>query len=82
MKKILLSISMLFSIVFINAQSVTSMSTQDFTYSTGSKEAIKVIFEDVNAKKLSDALSTYFKKNYKAKVSAVRKTDGEFEAGT
>lgn len=79
MKKILLSISMLFSIVFINAQSVTSMSTQDFTYSTGSKEAIKVIFEDVNAKKLSDALSTYFKKNYKAKVSAVRKTDGEFE---
>lgn len=79
MKKLILTTIMFLSIVAINAQSVVSMSDQNFTFSTGQKECIKVIFKDVSAKNVESAFKEYFKKNYKAKVSSVKKTTNEFE---
>lgn len=79
MKKIILSTMMFMGALAINAQSVVSMADQDFTFSTGKKECIKVAFKDVNASNLEEAFKDYFKDNYKAKVSAVKKTDAEFE---
>lgn len=79
MKKIFLSAIMLSSILLTNAQSLVSMTDQDFTFSTGSKEATKVTFKDVSVENLTDALKAYFKDNYKAKTTEVRKTDGEYE---
>jgi len=78
MKKLILTTIMFLSIVAINAQSVVSMADQKFTFSTGEKECIKVAFKDVSAKNLETAFKDYFKNNYKAKVSSVKKTDGEF----
>lgn len=79
MKKIILSTIMFLSIIAINAQSVVSITDQDFGFSTGSKECIKVAFKDVSAKNVDAAFKEYFKKNYKAKVVAVKKTAGELE---
>ena len=79
MKKLILSSLMFLSVILINAQTVKSMADEEFSFSSGKKEVIKVAFEDVSAKNLEAAFVEYFKKNYKAKVSAVKKTDGEFE---
>lgn len=79
MKKLILSMIMLSSISFINAQSIVSITEQNFTYSTGEKESMKVTFKDVNANDLTTALKAYFKDNYKAKTVDVKKAEGEYE---
>lgn len=79
MKKILLSTALLLSASMMFAQSVSSITEQEFTFSSGKKEVVKVMFKDVNASNLETAIEDYFKKNYKAKVSGIKKTDKEFE---
>lgn len=80
MKKSLLLTTILFlSLAFVKAQSLEGITEQEFNFASGSKEVQKLAFKDVNAKNLETAISTYFKKNYKAKVSAIKKTDKEFE---
>lgn len=80
MKKILLlPVLLLFSITIAMSQSINSISEQKFTFSTGNKEVIKLMFKDVNLSNLESAIEDYFKKNYKTKVSGIKKTDNEFE---
>jgi len=79
MKKItLLILTVLLNLGLVQAQSLESVTEQKFGFSSGEKEVMKLTFKDVNAKNLTTAIATYFKKNYKAKVSSIKKTDGEF----
>lgn len=79
MKNITLTIIMLLSIALINAQSLVSIDNQEFTFSSGTKEAMKFSFKDVNSTELTATLKDYFRKNYNVRVSDVRRTAGEYE---
>jgi hypothetical protein len=77
-KYILLSTVLFISATMLFAQTVNSISEQEFTFSSGQKEVVKIMFKDVNAANLEMAIVDYFKKNYKAKVSGIKKTEKEF----
>ena len=79
MRKIFITVVLLIGLISLNAQNVVSITEQDFSFASESKEVQKITFKDVNAKNLKTAVIDYFKKNYRAKVSSIKKTDNEFE---
>jgi hypothetical protein len=78
MKKIILLHIMAAFLFFAQAQSISSMTNENFTFSTGQLEVTKVAFKDVSAKQVEKAFNDFFKETYKAKVNGVKKVAGEY----
>ncbi|MCB9256422.1 MAG: hypothetical protein H6579_04775 [Chitinophagales bacterium] len=77
MKKIQLLLALLITSSLSMGQNYAPIGTENFVFSSGSKECFVVSFEAVNKAELEEALKDYLK-NYKAKLESVKGASEEF----